>query len=205
MKSENQRSEGLSSSAGAGYWEERYEREQTGWDLGTVSPPIYSFFEKQTNKKARILIPGCGNSYEAQALAKLGYENITVIDISKTLTEKLRRSFKSEYPDIEVLTGDFFEHSGSYDIIIEQTFFCAIHPSMRTGYVEKCAELLTHQGQVIGLLFDREFVEGPPFGGSKNEYLTYFKAYFEIQHMDKCYNSISARAGSELFISLTKR
>ena len=38
-----------------------------------------------------------------------------------------------------------------------------------------------------------------PFGGSKDEYMSYLKPYFNIKTFEKAHNSISSRAGSELF------
>jgi len=186
------------------YWDDRYKKQQTGWDLGKVSPPLYSYFEKFGQKDISILIPGCGNSYEAEALLALGFSDITIIDLSPTLVEKLKDKFNAS-PNIKVLTGNFFELEGNYDIILEQTFFCAIDPTMRESYVRKCYDLLNTEGKIIGLLFNRTFEHGPPFGGSLEEYTDLFKNNFTIACMEECYNSIESRAGSELFISLAKR
>ena len=38
-----------------------------------------------------------------------------------------------------------------------------------------------------------------PFGGTREEYLTYLSPYFNTQVFEKCYNSIQPRAGNELF------
>ena len=94
---------------------------------------------------------------------------------------------------------------GKYDLIVEQTFFCAIDPSLRTVYAEKMAKLLNPKGKLVGLLFDCNFDGGPPFGGSKTEYITYFEPYFKFNFLEKCYNSISPRAGNELFICLENK
>ncbi|MGA9650295.1 methyltransferase [Pedobacter sp.] len=187
------------------YWDGRYRSENTGWDLGRVSPPIYEYFRQIESKDISILIPGCGNSYEAEALLSLGFENITLIDLSPTLTDNLRQKFSSGDNHIEILTGDFFDHRGKYDIIVEQTFFCAIDTAMRSHYVKKAHELLTDKGKLIGLLFDRSFASSPPFGGTLEEYITLFAGHFVTRHMERCYNSVTSRDGYELFISLVKR
>jgi len=70
---------------------------------------------------------------------------------------------------IQVLLGDFFNHKGEYDLIIEQTFFCALPPTMRQKYVWKMHELLAKDGILAGLLFNRKFEVSPPFGGSQEE------------------------------------
>jgi methyl halide transferase len=48
------------------YWSERYEKSQTGWDVGNVSPALKDYFDQLTDKSISILIPGCGNAYEAE-------------------------------------------------------------------------------------------------------------------------------------------
>lgn len=185
------------------YWNNQYLNDTIGWDLGVVSPPIQSYIDTLQDKNIRILIPGCGNTYEANYLLEQGFTNITVIDIAPTLVSNLKIKFKNN-PNITILLGDFFEHEGSYDLIIEQTFFCALPPTMRQKYVWKMHQLLAKKGKITGLLFNRTFENSPPFGGSQEEYECLFKASFDFIHLDKCYNSVTPRAGSELFIELQK-
>lgn len=74
------------------YWDNQYQTNTIGWDLGEVSPPIKSYIDTLQNKEKRILIPGCGNTYEAEYLLKQGFTNITVIDIAPTLVKKLQKN-----------------------------------------------------------------------------------------------------------------
>lgn len=187
----------------AAYWEAQYEAKTTGWDLGQVSPPIQAYVDTVADKNSRILIPGCGNSYEAEYLLKQGFSNITVIDIAPTPVAVLKEKFKNN-PNIQIVLGDFFEHQGNYDLIIEQTFFCALPPTLRQKYVWKMHQLLAEEGILAGLLFNRTFESGPPFGGSKEEYQKLFAAAFDFIKMDLSENSIAPRANSELFINLKK-
>lgn len=186
------------------YWSQRYENHQTRWDIGQVAPALKAYFDQVTDKNVTILIPGCGNAHEAEYLLQQGFTNITLIDISATLVNFLQEKlqFHVEKGNIRVIHQDFFEHSGNYDLIIEQTFFCAIDPSLRAIYAQKMSELLKPKGKLVGLLFDCKFEGGPPFGGSKTEYITYFEPYFKLKIFESCYNSIPPRAGNELFICL---
>ncbi|MCO6497860.1 MAG: methyltransferase domain-containing protein [Chitinophagaceae bacterium] len=187
------------------YWNAQWENRRTGWDMGTPSPPITTYMDQYRNKNAAILIPGCGNAYEAEYLAKLGFSSITLLDIAPRAVEILKEKFHKT-PEVKVVCGDFFEHEGTYDLIIEQTFFCAIHPSRRREYAKKAAELLIEDGRIIGVLFDKDFERmGPPFGGHPDEYKPIFDRYFDIKTMTECYNSIPPRAGAEVFINLTKK
>lgn len=187
----------------ADYWNERYKKEETGWDIGFVSTPLKTYIDQLTEKDIRILIPGGGNSYEAAYLLEKGFSNITVIDIAPIVAEKLSIQF-SEYGNrIQVICGDFFALTGSYDLILEQTFFCAIDPSLRKAYAEQMQQLLKPGGKLVGLLFNRSFENSPPFGGDEKEYRDLFSAYFTISKMEPSYNSIKQRSGSELFLILT--
>lgn len=185
------------------YWDNQYQVNATGWDLGKVSPPIKAYIDTIDNKETKILIPGCGNTYEAEYLLQQGFTNITVIDIAPTLVESLKQKFANNN-NISIILGDFFDHQGKYDFIIEQTFFCALPPTMRQKYVWKMHQLLTDYGKLFGLLFNREFEVSPPFGGSLNEYEHLFTKAFIFNSISLAGNSIPSRANTELFIEFQK-
>jgi SAM-dependent methyltransferase len=186
------------------FWDNQYQANTTGWDLGTISPPIKNYIDTLKDKNIRILIPGCGNSYEAEYLLEQRFTNITVIDIAPTVVENLKTKFNKNL-NINIILGDFFEHKGKYDLIIEQTFFCALPPEMRENYVSKMHQLLSKNGKVTGLLFNRTFESSPPFGGSQEEYEILFKDAFRFLKMEVCQNSVTPRAGSELWIEFQKK
>ena len=188
------------------YWTNRYKEGQTGWDIGYVSTPLKDYFDQLKNKDLRILIPGCGNSYEAAYLLKLGCKNLTLIDLSKHLTESLQKRLQNNFPfEFGIITGDFFELSGTFDLIIEQTFFCSLDPELREKYVAKMASLLSGNGKLAGLLFNKEFPNNPPFGGNEKQYRQLFNPHFRIKVLEDCYNSIPEREGSELFLIAEKK
>lgn len=184
------------------YWNNRYLQHQTGWDIGTVSTPLKEYIDQLSDQHISILIPGGGNSYEALYLLEKGFTDVTVIDLAPAVTEKLKHQTESYQPHIKILTGDFFALSGQYDLILEQTFFCAIDPALRQQYVMKMAALLKPTGKLVGVLFNRDFEGGPPFGGTENEYRALFASTFHQIRMEPCYNSIKPRVGSELFVVL---
>lgn len=185
------------------YWEAQYQAKSTAWDIGTVSPPIQSYLDAIEDKSVRILIPGCGNSYEADYLLAKGFTNVTVIDIAPTLVENLQSKHVNNNA-IQIVLGDFFEHQGEYDLIIEQTFFCALPPFLRQRYVWKMHQLLSKKGILAGVLFNRTFEVSPPFGGSEMEYQELFQDAFHLLQLDECKNSIAKRENSELFIEFKR-
>lgn len=188
----------------AHYWDNQYQNNTTGWDMGQVSPPIKEYIDQLTNKNIRILIPGCGNTYEAEYLLQKGFTDITIIDFAPTLVNKLKEKFIN-HSRIKIVLADFFDHEGEYDLILEQTFFCALNPGLRTRYCDKMISLLSTNGKLAGLIFNKEFEkEGPPFGGTKLSYEILFQSHFELIVFEKCYNSFFKRKDTELFIILKK-
>jgi methyl halide transferase len=104
-----------------------------------------------------------------------------------------------------IIHGDFFEMSGAFNLIVEQTFFCALDPSLRIKYTDKMKELLLPKGKLVGVMFNVNFDGGPPFGGSIKEYEELFKPKFEIKNLEPCYNSIGPRQGKEVFVHLVNK
>jgi SAM-dependent methyltransferase len=186
------------------YWTNRYKNNTAKWDLGKPSTPIAEYIDQLTNKELKILIPGCGNSYEAEYLFEKGFTNVFLIDLSPEPLEQFKLR-NPKFPQNQLIEGDFFDHHGSYDLILEQTFFCAINPSLRNKYTEKMSQLLKSGGKLVGLLFNCDFEkEGPPFGGDRTEYLPLFEPYFRIKTFDIALNSIPQRSNRELFIICSK-
>lgn len=189
----------------ADFWDNRYQTNDIGWDLGTISPPLKAYFNQLTNLDLKILIPGGGNSYEAEYLFNKGFKNVYVVDLSQTALDNLIARVP-DFPSSNLILNNFFDLNMTFDLIIEQTFFCAINPSLRADYAKKASDILNVNGKVAGLLFDATLnTTHPPFGGSKKEYLGYFKPYFDIKIMDASYNSIKPRAGKELFFVIQKK
>lgn len=186
----------------AGYWDERYRNNQTGWDVGFVTLPLKQYLDQITDKSTSILIPGAGNGYEAIYAYHNGFQNVHILDISPLPLANFIKEYPY-FPNDHIHQEDFFRHSKKYDLVIEQTFFCSLHPSLRKNYVKIMKEIIVPGGKLIGVLFDAKFEkEGPPFGGDAEEYRSLFQDYFTIEIMESCYNSIAPRQGRELFIKL---
>lgn len=188
----------------AEFWNTKYKKNQIGWDLGEISPPLKAYFEQLINKNIKILIPGGGNSYEAEWLFKNGFQNVFVVELSEIALQNLKNRVP-DFPSLQLIHADFFDVNDSFDLIVEQTFFCAIHPKLREKYAKKMYELLHPNGKLVGLLFHAILNENhPPYGGNRNEYMNYFESYFTIHLMENSHNSISSRQGMELFFILQK-
>ena len=184
------------------FWTNRYKENQTGWDLNGANPFLIEEISK-FDKGTKILIPGAGNAHEAEALHKLGYNNVYVLDISIEPLKNLQYRF-SDFPENQLIHGDFFSHEGKYDLIMEQTFFCALNPELRKEYVEKMHGLLNDNGTLLGVMFNVEMPDGPPFGGCMDEYILLFSKHFGKVDISPCDKSIKPRLGKECFVKIQK-
>lgn len=189
----------------SGYWSTQYQSEQTQWDAGAITTPIKEYIDGLDNKDIAVLVPGLGRGYELLYLYNQGFTNLTGLDFAP---EPLRdiRTAEASFPEDRLICSDFFLHQGQYDLILEQTFFCALTPKLREEYQQQMHRLLKPGGKLVGLLFDFPLTEvGPPFGGSEQEYRNLFANRWKIQTMKRAYNSIKPRAGKELFIIIEKK
>ena len=189
------------------YWNNRYKNNLTGWDIGMVSPAIKFWFKKQKNKDLKILIPGSGFGHEVAYAHKNGFYNTYYLDISELVV----KNFRTKYPNIpndNIILSDFFslKKTNFFDVIIEQTFFCALPLSSRSLYVEKTHDLLNESGLLIGLLFNMTFEsDEPPFGGNTKLYKKLFEDKYHCLKMGVSDKSISQRLGSELWMEMKKK
>lgn len=185
----------------AAYWSSRYRARQTGWDIGQVSTPIKEYLDQVEDKSLRILIPGAGRGYEAEYAWRRGFRNVHVLDLAAEPLADIQRRVPN-FPPEQLHRGDFFAHVGVYDLILEQTFFCALPLALRPDYAVKMHDLLAPGGKLVGLWFTfplRPGQDTPPYGGDREEYLGYLSSFFRVRVFEEAYNSIPPRAGNELF------
>jgi SAM-dependent methyltransferase len=187
------------------FWTERYQTNEATWDAGSITEPLKAFVDQLTDKNIKILVPGAGNGHEAEYLFNNGFKNVFVIDISSEPINNIKKRVPA-FPETQLITGDFFAHKGQYDLIIEQTFFCALDPALQAAYAPQMQKLLKPGAKLIGVLFiDPLNSTTPPFAITKEEYITLFQPYLQLQKLEICYNSIKPRQNRELFIIAEKR
>ena len=191
------------------YWSQRYVDEKTGWDLGAVSEPLKCYADQLQSKDLKILVPGAGNAYEAEYLYRAGFKQTHIVDVSTLPLQNFKQRVP-EFPEEQMIHGDFFALKGEYDLILEQTFMCSFPPvdNNRERYVEQVHNLLKPGGKLVGLWFDIPLtgdLEKRPFGGTKAQYLSLFENHFAIKTFETSYNSMPGREGIELFGILQKQ
>ncbi len=187
------------------FWTNRYLQNNIPWDAGNITTPIKEYVDQLTKKELKILIPGVGNGYELQYLYANGFKNVYGLDISEEPIANFKKN-NPDFPEDQLIVDDFFKHDNEYDLIIEQTFFCALNPELRPLYATKMNNLLKENGTLAGVLFSFPLTEqGPPFGGRIEEYRDLLSDNFVFKTLEPCYNSIKPRLNNELFIIFNKK
>ncbi|WP_026135767.1 methyltransferase domain-containing protein [Nafulsella turpanensis] len=190
---------------GKNYWTNRYELGHTQWDAGHITTPLQIYFDSLPDKNTRILIPGGGNGHEAAYLHENGFKEVFLLDFSPVPLANFQKRYP-DFPAAHLLEQDFFTLNEKFDLMVEQTFFCALEPAQRPAYARQAAGVLKPGGKLVGLLFDAKLNDDqPPFGGSREEYRAYFEAYFYFDKFESCTSSIKPRLGKELWIELVRK
>jgi SAM-dependent methyltransferase len=194
----------------AAFWAELYRNGDTGWDQGGPSPGLVDFLKNDVGaghavplQSGRVLVPGCGHGHDARALAAAGFD-VTGLDVvTKAVEESSRLAEADGLKNFRFEQADFLNLPsrlrGPYDLIFENTFFCAIDPDHRDRYVETAAGLLKPEGFLLGVFYTIRPETGPPFGATRDELLDRFVHRFKLV-LDRVPRSITRREGKELLM-----
>lgn len=189
-------------------WQKHYTEDDLRWDLGQVAPPFVRLWEEKKLGQGKVIIPGCGRGHEVLFLAGNGFQ-VTGLDYAPGAVDLLSRSLKENDLQADILHQDFFElddnHISRYDLMLEQAFFCAIHPSKRSAYVETAARIIKSGGLLAGLFYETGEEGGPPFNTTPADILDHFSDAFHIEALEKTPHSVEKRKDKELLGLLRKK
>ena len=192
----------------AAYWQAVYDKEETpGWDKGQPAPPLVrTVREAGFPKGARVLVPGCGRGHEALFLARAGFA-VTAVDFAPGAIAYL----KARVGDLPVRTleRDLFslgqDMVGSFDLVLEHTCFCAIPLEMRDAYPEVMAKVLADGGRIIGLFYETDNLDHPPFRTTDTDVRKHFERHFDILSCVRPEDSFANRRGKEWLAEMKRR
>ena len=190
------------------FWEDIYLENDTGWDLKGVTPVFNSISNELI--KGKVCIVGCGRGYDAIMFAKKGFD-VTAVDFAPTPISELNKLAIEKSVTITTVQDDIFSLLGkfpdTFDYVIEQTCFCAIHPNRRKEYEILVRTILKPGGKLIGLWFplDKSPEEGgPPWGTTIDEVKSIFNSGWEIEKEKFPSQSVQPRKGREKLIIFKK-
>ncbi|WP_293636238.1 methyltransferase domain-containing protein [Polaromonas sp.] len=131
------------------FWQERFEKKQTGWDRGAASPQLLAWLDSEALKPCRIAVPGCGSGWEVAELARQGFD-VVGIDYTPAAVERTRALLSAQGLMAEVLRADVlaYQPDKPFDAIYEQTCLCALHPDHWVEYARQLQKWLP--GQYLG-------------------------------------------------------
>jgi len=189
-------------------WQKHYDDDDLAWDLGEVANPFARLWEDNVLKPGALIVPGCGQGHEVIYFAERGFE-VTGVDFSPGAVKLLRDSLNRKNMGAQILQLDFFEldakYDQAYDSLLEQTFFCAIHPDQRSAYVETVSRILKPGGLLFGLFYETGEEGGPPFNTTEADIRNHFAAAFDIERLEKCSFSSEKRKDKEWLAVMRKK
>jgi len=177
------------------FWEKRFRENFTPWDAGRV-PAALERFLKTEPRGRRVLIPGCGSSYEVRAFVDAGHE-VLAVDFAAAAIERAQRILGALSDRVRL--ADFFEADlgSAYDLVYERAFLCSLPRPLRPRYAQRVAELLGPRGGIAGFFFFEDGERGPPFGLRSGELETLLGDRFEQTEDAAVDDSIPVFAGKE--------
>jgi hypothetical protein len=184
------------------FWDERFARGVTPWDQAGVPPAFEAFAARQA--VTPVLIPGCGNAWEARWLAEHGWP-VRAIDFAAKAVEAARLQLGAHAAVVE--QADFF--SWQPDVaprwVYERAFLCALPPSRRMDYAQRMAELLLEGGLLAGFFFIGATPKGPPFGIEKDELNALLSPHFDLIEDEPVADSLAVFEGRERWLTWRRR
>ena len=188
------------------FWDDKYINNEHKWDISGPTPAFVNW-SKNLKSSKRIIVPGCGNGYDAIHLANEGH-NVFAIDFSSKVIDNLKNK---KIDNLNIVLDDYFnlpsKFNNKFDYFLEYTFLCAINPDRRMEYIEKSFDLLNSKGKYVGFLFpvNKPLNEGgPPFGVDLEKIIDMFSQFYYDIKIKKSKYSIEARSQNEVFITMKK-
>lgn len=182
------------------FWADRYQKQQTPWNIGQPAPPLVSFYQHHisTIPLGKMIVVGCGHGHDAAFFANQGFDVVGLDFVSEALFLAKQRYINQ----VDWLQGNLFQLPNhllsQFDYVVEHTCFCAIHPDDRQQYVQSVASLLKPQGKYLGLFWAFVDPDGPPWPSHEDELKSLFGKHFQVEKLYRPQNSVQTRLNQEI-------
>jgi SAM-dependent methyltransferase len=188
-------------------WERRWAAGDTPWDLGRAPAVLDDLLAGLADGPLCVLVPGAGAGHDALAWARAGHV-VTAVDVAPTALVRCRESARKAGLAPTLLVADLFalpqDLRGAFDVVWEQTCFCAIPPTRRPDYARAMADVLRPRGTLHALLWNHGRPGGPPHDVRREDAQRVFAPFFEPISLVDVTGSPAGRAGEFLY-TLRKR
>jgi SAM-dependent methyltransferase len=185
------------------FWDERFERGFTPWDLNGVPAALRDFVDRTPGPRT-VLIPGCGNAYELACLLEAGWD-ATAIDFAPAAVQRAR-DIAGRWA-AHVVEADFFawQPPQPLDLIYERAFLCAVPRALRPKVAARWVELLPPGGLLAGFFFFGTSPKGPPFGIPPPDLDALLAPHFELVEEGPVTDSLPVFVGQERWMVWRRR
>jgi len=183
--------------ASPSFWDERFARGFTPWDQAGVQREFEAF--AAAHPEAAVLIPGCGNAWEARWLAERG-RAVRAIDFAPAAVASARAAL-GQYADV-VEEADFYTYQPPFipAWVFERAFLCALPKAQRAAYARRMADLLQPGALLAGYFFIGETPNGPPFAIARDELTALLTPFFTLVDDQPVADSLPIFAGRERWL-----
>lgn len=178
-----------------GFWEPRYAAGATPWDFGGV-PMALAQWLRAGSSPGRVLIPGCGAGHEVRAFHEARWD-VTAIDYAPAAVERAKAALGKLGSKVSI--ADFFhdDFGQGFDVVYERTFLCSMPRDRWPEYVARMAELLSHDGRLIGHFFFGENDDPPPYPVTEKMQQSLFSPALTRLHDEPAVDSLPMFGGCE--------
>lgn len=137
------------------HWESIYQTKQlneVSWYQPTPKTSLDFFEQFNIPTTAKIIDVGGGDSFLVDNLLDLGYQDITVVDISETALEKAKQRLREKAKKVKWIVADAvnFKPTEKYDFWHDRaTFHFLIQEEEIEDYLSSVRKSLKHSGVVV--------------------------------------------------------
>ena len=188
------------------FWQALYDTNDTRFDLRGPSTPFTDWLDAAQPRPGRAIVPGCGRGHDVVELARRGWEAIGVDFAPTAIADgRIGALVAGVAERARFVEEDVFglgpQHDQSFDLLFEQTCYCAIEAHRRDEYARLAARLVKPGGVLAFVVFPVDGrTGGPPFNIGVDEVPLRFAASFDLVSIGPPPRaSAPARTGKELF------
>lgn len=167
------------------FWQSRYDSGNTPWDLGQASPHFIGLLHNPPAwlKPGKMAVVGSGRGHDAALFAQAGFEVVGFDYAPGAILEAQTHYGKLaqfQQANIFDLADPHSPWAGQFEYILEHACFCAILPRERAAYERSAKNLLKPDGTIIGVFWEHDATDGPPFSTTEAHLRETFEPDFEL-------------------------